>query len=93
MQRVLSKLRSLCHARGAEITLLLETPKAIFKLPQACITYTENVPPAYSYVKNARETKKVLRRNYLASVYVFSELDYTILPNSETKKHYIFNIH
>lgn len=60
MQRVLNKLQSLCQTFGTEIILLLETPKASLKLPQACITYTENIPPAYPYVKKAKETKKVL---------------------------------
>jgi len=58
MQRALSKLQSLCQTLRTEIAFLLETPKASFKLPQACMTYTENVPSAYPYAKKARETKE-----------------------------------
>lgn len=63
----------------------MEAPEDSLKLPQGCRTSAENVPPEYSYVKKARETKYVLKGNYLTPVYVFSELDYTIKIQRERK--------
>lgn len=52
-----SKLLQFLPDSGTEITLQLETLKGSLKLPQACITYTENAPPAYPYVKKGKRNK------------------------------------
>lgn len=87
-----SRLQNFVPNCGTEITLQLETLTGSLGLPQACIMYTENAPPAYPYVKKARETKYYKEIIWHLFMYF---LNWTTLyfKIQRRRKHYMFNIH